>query len=164
IRDVLTGLFNRRYLDESLKQEIIKAKCNQQPLSVIMVDVDHFKRFNDTYGHDVGDIVLRELGRFLQQKVRGYDIACRYGGEEMTLILINTPVSVAKERAESICSGVRELSLKNQDKILPSVTVSLGVACFPLDGTTGEEIVQRADRALYQAKEAGRNQVVLYQD
>lgn len=164
IRDALTGLFNRRYLDESLKQEIIKAKRNQQPLSVIMVDVDHFKRFNDNYGHDVGDIVLRELGRFLQQKVRGYDIACRYGGEEMTLILTNAPISVAKERAENICSGVRELSLKNQDEILPSITVSLGVACFPLHGTTGEEILQRADQALYQAKEAGRNQVVLYQD
>ena len=164
IRDVLTGLFNRRYLDESLKQAINKAKRNQQPLSVIMVDVDHFKRFNDTYGHDVGDIVLRELGKFLQQKVRGYDIACRYGGEEMTLILINTPISVAKERAENICSGVRGLSLKNQDEILPSITISLGVACFPLHGNTAEEIVQRADQALYQAKTTGRNRVVLYQN
>ncbi|NES06045.1 MAG: diguanylate cyclase [Okeania sp. SIO2F4] len=164
IRDALTGLFNRRYLDEYLKQEIIRAKRNQQPLSVIMVDVDRFKRFNDTYGHDVGDIVLRELGRFLQQQVRVYDIACRYGGEEMTLILINTPISVAKQRAENICSGVRSLSLKNQGETLPSITISLGVACFPLHGTTGEEIVQRADRALYRAKKTGRNRVVLYQN
>ncbi|MGD1699160.1 diguanylate cyclase [Dapis sp. BLCC M229] len=164
IRDALTGLFNRRYLDEYLKQEIIRAKRNQQPLSVIMVDVDHFKRFNDTYGHDVGDIVLRELGRFLQQQVRVYDIACRYGGEEMTLILINTPISVAKQRAENICSGVRSLSLKNQGETLPSITISLGVACFPLHGNTGEEIVQRADRALYRAKKTGRNRVVLYQN
>ncbi len=164
IRDALTGLFNRRYLDEYLQQEIIRAKRNQQPLSVIMVDVDRFKRFNDTYGHDVGDIVLRELGKFLQQKVRGYDIVCRYGGEEMTLILINTPISVAKQRAENICSGVRELSLKNQGETLPSITISLGVACFPLHGNTGEEIVQRADRALYRAKKTGRNRVVLYQN
>ncbi len=163
-RDALTGLFNRRYLDEYLKQEIIRAKRNQQPLSIVMVDVDHFKRFNDTYGHDVGDIVLRELGRFLQQQVRGYDIVCRYGGEEMTLILINTPISVAKQRAENICSGVRELSLKNQGETLPSITISLGVACFPLHGTTGEEIIQRADRALYRAKKTGRNRVVLYQN
>ncbi|MGD1808898.1 diguanylate cyclase [Dapis sp. BLCC M126] len=163
IRDALTGLFNRRYLDESLKQEIIKAKRNQQPLSVIMVDVDHFKQFNDIYGHDVGDMVLRELGRFLQQKVRGYDIACRYGGEEMTLILINTPLGIAKQRAENICSEVRELSLKNQGKILQSITVSLGVACFPLHGSTKEEIIQRADKALYRAKKAGRNRVILYQ-
>lgn len=163
IRDVLTGLYNRRYLDESLKQEIIKAQESQQHLSVIMIDVDRFKRLNDTYGHDVGDIVLRELGKFLQQKIRGYDIACRYGGEEMTLILINTPISVAKERAEDICVGIRELSLKNKDEVLPSITVSLGVASFPVHGTTGEEILQKADRALYQAKKNGRNQVVLYQ-
>ena len=164
IRDALTGLFNRRYLDESLKQEIIKAKRNRQPLSVIMIDVDHFKRFNDSYGHDVGDMVLRELAKFLQGQVRESDIVCRYGGEEMTLILINTPISVAKKRAENICSGVRELSLKNQDKILPSITISLGVACFPLYGTIGEEIVQRADQALYLAKKAGRNRVVLSQN
>ncbi len=163
IRDVLTGLFNRRYLDESLKQEIIKAKRNQQPLSVIMVDDDYFKRFNDTYGHNVGDMILRELGRFLRQQVRVYDIACRYGGEEMTLILINTPISVAKQRAENICSRVRGLSLKNQDEILPSITVSLGIAGFPFHGNTGEEILQRADQALYQAKKTGRNRVVLYQ-
>ncbi|MEM1172113.1 MAG: sensor domain-containing diguanylate cyclase [Cyanobacteria bacterium P01_H01_bin.35] len=163
IRDSLTGLFNRRYLDESLNQEIIRAKRNQQPLSVIMVDIDHFKKFNDTYGHDVGDIVLREVAKFLEGEVRESDIVCRYGGEEMTLILINTPLDIAKQRAENICSGVRELSLENQGEVLPSVTVSLGVASFPLDGTAGEEIVQKADRALYQAKKAGRNQVVLYQ-
>ncbi len=164
ICDALTGLFNRRYLDESLKQEIIRAKRNQQPLSIIMVDIDHFKRFNDTYGHDVGDLVLREVAKFLQGQVRESDIVCRYGGEEMTLILINTPLGIAKQRAENICSGVRKLCLQNQGEILPSVTVSLGVACFPLDGTTGEEIVQRADRALYQAKKAGRNRVFLYQN
>ena len=163
IRDALTGLYNRRYLDESLKQEITKAKGNQQPLTVIMVDVDYFKRFNDTYGHDVGDMVLRELAKFLQGQVRESDIVCRYGGEEMTLILINTPLDIAKQRAENICSGVRELSIQNQGEVLLSVTVSLGVACFPLDGTTGEEIVQKADRALYQAKKAGRDRVVLYQ-
>lgn len=163
IRDALTGLFNRRYLDESLKQEIIRAKRNQQPLSIIMVDVDHFKKFNDTYGHDVGDMVLREVAKFLQGQVRESDIVCRYGGEEITLILMNTPLGIAKQRAENICSGVRELSLQNQGEILPSLTVSLGVAGFPLDGTTGEEILQKADRALYQAKKTGRDRVVLYQ-
>ncbi len=164
IRDALTGLFNRRYLDEYLQQEIIRAKRNQQPLSVIMVDVDRLKRFNDTYGQDVGDIVIRELWKFLQQKVIGYDLLCRFGVEDMTFILINTPISVAKQRAENIFSGVRELSLKNQGETLPSITISLGVACFPLHGTTGEEILQLADRALYRAKKTGRNRVVLYQN
>ena len=163
IRDPLTGLFNRRYLDESLKQEIIRAKHNQQPLSIIKVDVDYFKRFNDTYGHDVGDLVLRELARFLQGEVRESDVVCRYGGEEMILIFRNTPLHIAKQKAENICSGVRKLSLQNQGKILPSITISLGVASFPSDGTTGKEIIQRADQALYRAKKTGRNRVVLYQ-
>ncbi|NEN87497.1 MAG: diguanylate cyclase [Okeania sp. SIO3H1] len=163
IRDSLTGLFNRRYLDESLKQEIIKAKRYQQPLSIIMVDVDRFKKFNDTYGHDVGDIVLQKVAHFLQKQVRKYDIVCRYGGEEMTVILTNTPLKIAQQRAEIICSGVRKLSLQNQGETLPYITASLGVACFPLHGTTGEKIIQRADEALYQAKKAGRNRVVLYQ-
>ncbi|NEO54471.1 MAG: diguanylate cyclase [Okeania sp. SIO3B5] len=163
IRDSLTGLFNRRYLDESLKQEIIKAKRYQQPLSIIMVDVDHFKQFNDTYGHDVGDIVLQKIAHFLQTKVRKYDIVCRYGGEEMTVILTNTTLEIAQKRADMICSGVSKLSLQNQGETLLYITVSLGVACFPLHGTTGEQIIQRADEALYQAKKAGRNRVVLYQ-
>lgn len=164
IRDSLTGLFNRRYLDESLKQEIIKAKRYQQPLSIIMVDVDHFKQFNDTYGHDVGDIVLQKVGQFLQKQVRKYDIVCRYGGEEMTVILTNTPIEIAQQRAEMICSGIRRLSLQNQQgEALRSITVSLGVAYFPLHGSTGQEILQRADEALYKAKKTGRNCVVIYE-
>ncbi|NEP82139.1 MAG: diguanylate cyclase [Okeania sp. SIO3B3] len=164
IRDSLTGLFNRRYLDESLKQEIIKAKRYQQPLSIIMVDIDRFKQFNDTYGHKVGDMVLQKVAHFLQKQVRKYDIVCRYGGEEMTVILTNTTLEIAQQRGEMICSGVRNLSLQNQQgEALRSITVSIGIACFPLHGTTGQEIVQRADEALYQGKKKGRNCVVIYE-
>ncbi|MDY7008779.1 MAG: diguanylate cyclase [Cyanobacteriota bacterium] len=164
IRDSLTGLFNRRYLDESLNQEIIKAKRFQQPLSIIMIDIDRFKQFNDTYGHKVGDMVLQKVAHFLQKQVRKYDIVCRYGGEEMTVILTNTTLEIAQQRGEMICSGVRKLPLQNQQgEALRSITVSLGIACFPLHGTTGQEIIQRADEALYQGKKTGRNCVVIYE-
>ncbi|MGE5659876.1 MAG: PAS domain S-box protein [Actinomycetota bacterium] len=160
IRDPLTGLFNRRYLEESLEREINRAERKQQPLSVIMIDIDHFKRFNDTYGHEAGDRVLRELGRFFSQQVRGSDIACRYGGEEFTLILPETSREVAQERAEQIRELVKALQLQYRNQDLGQITLSLGVAIFPEHGLTGEAVIRAADGALYRAKQEGRDRTV----
>ncbi|KYC37078.1 hypothetical protein WA1_46440 [Scytonema hofmannii PCC 7110] len=160
IRDPLTGLFNRRYLEESLEREIQRAKRKQLCLGVMMLDVDYFKRFNDTFSHEAGDMVLRELGRFLKKQVRGSDIACRYGGEEMTLILPETSLEVAKERAEQIREGVKHLKLQNRNQNLGTMTLSVGVACFPEHGLTAESVIHAADEALYRAKKEGRDRVV----
>ncbi len=161
IRDSLTGLYNRRYLEESLEREISRAVRLKQTLGVIMIDVDHFKRYNDTYGHDGGDAVLRELGKFLQEKFRGSDIACRYGGEELTLILPEASLETIIRRAEFIREGVKRLKLQHRRQHLGSITVSLGVAIFPDHGLTGETVIAAADAALYEAKRRGRDRVVV---
>lgn len=160
IRDPLTGLFNRRYLEESLSREINRAQRSEQSLSVIMVDVDHFKRFNDTFGHEAGDLVLRELGHFLQHQIRDSDIACRYGGEELTLILPDASLPDAQRRAEQLREGVKQLQVQHRQQRLDAISISLGVACFPEHGRNGETLIQSADTALYQAKREGRDRVV----
>ncbi len=159
-RDPLTGLYNRRYLGEFLERELRRAERKQRPLSVLLLDVDHFKQFNDTYGHDAGDAVLRHLSQFLQAQVRGSDIACRYGGEEMVLILPEVSLDIAHQRAEQIRQGIKHLAIEYQQQ-LDSITVSVGVACFPNHGSTSELLLQSADLALYQAKAAGRDRVVM---
>lgn len=160
IRDPLTGLFNRRYLEESLEREIHRADRKQQSVGIIMLDVDRFKRFNDTYGHDAGDAVLRELGVFLQRYIRGSDIACRYGGEELTLILPEASLEVTSERAEQLRQGVKHLNVYHHSEALGIITLSLGVAVFPTHGVTGEAVIQSADNALYRAKKEGRDRVI----
>jgi diguanylate cyclase (GGDEF)-like protein len=161
IRDSLTGLFNRRYMEESLEREMRRCDRKRQPLSIIMIDVDHFKRFNDTFGHNAGDAVLRELGHFLQRYVRGSDIACRYGGEEFILILPEASLSVTQQRAEQIKEGARQLNVECSGQQLGKITLSLGVACFPTHGLDGEAVIKAADTALYRAKQEGRDRVVL---
>jgi len=161
IRDSLTGLFNRRYLTETLEREIARAQRRQAGLGVIMLDVDHFKRFNDTYGHEAGDRLLAVLGRYLQHVVRAEDIACRYGGEEFTLILPEITPEALWERAEQIRAGAKELEVLHQGKLLGEVTISLGLSHYPQHGQTGEALLQAADTALYQAKQNGRNRVVM---
>ena len=160
IRDSLTGLFNRRYLEESLVREIHRADRKQQPLGIIMLDVDHFKRFNDTFGHEAGDAVLREMGLFVQKNIRESDIACRYGGEELMLILPETCLETTRKRAEQIREGVKHLNVQHRRQPLGGITISVGVACFPEDGLTGEALIQAADTALYEAKAQGRDRVV----
>lgn len=160
IRDTLTGLYNRRYLEESLDREIHLARRNKTTLGVIMLDVDHFKRFNDTFGHDAGDVVLRELGLFLQNNIRRSDIACRYGGEELTVILPGASLEQITLRAEQLRQGVKSLKLVYQGQSLGNITLSLGVACFPQHGDSGKEVIHVADSALYQAKRLGRDRVV----
>ena len=160
-RDVLTGLFNRRYMEESLERELRRAVRKQGQLGVIMLDLDHFKRLNDTFGHEAGDMVLRALGDSLQELVRGSDIACRYGGEEFTLILPDAPLTVTLQRAEQLCAKFRHLEVIYQSRSLPAGTLSLGVAGFPEHGSTVEDILRAADSALYRAKHDGRDRVMV---
>lgn len=159
IRDSLTGLFNRRYLDETLPREILRAARAGSTLGVMMLDIDHFKQLNDTYGHDAGDAALSALGRFLQHHVRGDDIACRYGGEEFTLILPGASLDIVRERAEHVRLGAQSLVVRVAGTQLDTITLSLGVAVWPQHGETEDEVLQAADAALYRAKQAGRNRV-----
>ena len=161
IRDALTGLFNRRYLQETLDREIHRAQRQSTTLGVVMLDVDHFKVFNDTYGHEAGDRLLAVLGRYLKGAVRTEDIACRYGGEEFTLILPDISPEVLLERADTIREGAKDLEVLYQGKLLGGVTISLGLSYFPQHGADGETLLQAADAALYQAKRNGRNRVVI---
>jgi len=161
IRDPLTGLFNRRYMEEALALEMHRSRRNAAPLAVIMIDIDHFKQFNDDFGHDGGDAILRALGEFLRKHVRGSDIACRYGGEEFTLILSPSTAEGARLRAEKIRADAERLSISHAGRDLGAITLSLGVAVFPGQGTDGATIVKAADVALYEAKSAGRNRVVM---
>ncbi|MGC9526433.1 MAG: PAS domain S-box protein [Limnospira sp.] len=164
IRDPLTGLFNRRYLQETLNREFAKARRSQNPLSIIMVDIDYFKRFNDKFGHEAGDIVLKNIAQFLQENVRASDIACRYGGEELTLILPATSLENAIARSEVLCRGIRELQLRHQNRDLGQITASFGVACFPQHATTIDDLLKLADNALYRAKDLGRDRVVVWSE
>jgi len=157
LRDPLTSLFNRRYLEESLNRELHLAARKQIPLGAIMLDIDHFKNFNDTFGHEAGDIVLQEVGSFLLKNVRESDIPCRYGGEELTIIMPEANLENTLKRAEQIREGIRNLQLEYHGKFLGKITVSLGVACFPEHGNTVESLLRSADRALYRAKEEGRD-------
>lgn len=161
IRDSLTGLFNRRYLEETLSLEIQRAKRNNSPFSVIMIDLDHFKRFNDTHGHEAGDVVLQTLGGFLKRHVRAGDIACRYGGEEFTLVLPSTTLELAQQRAEELSEGVRSLHIDFNGPSLGPFSLSAGVATFPNHGDGSEMILQAADMALYRAKNEGRDRVMV---
>jgi len=159
IHDHLTGLFNRRYMRDTLEFEVRRAKRHNSTLGLIMVDVDYFKKFNDTYGHETGDIVLRELGSFLRNNIRKEDIACRYGGEEFILILPNTSLENSHTRAEDLREKIEKEFTINHLKKIHRITVSLGVAVFPIHGHTIEETLNAADTALYLAKTRGRNRV-----
>ncbi len=161
IRDPLTGLFNRRFMEESLEREIFRARRKREPVSVIMLDVDHFKRFNDQYGHDAGDVVIQAVGRHLREAVRAEDVVCRYGGEEFVLIMPGSTLSHASQRAESLRTGVNQLALSLGTTQLPRVTVSIGVASYPMNGQTTATLIKSADQALYQAKRNGRDRIVV---
>jgi len=161
IRDGLTGLFNRRYLDDTLDREISRARRSGDTISVLMLDIDHFKLMNDTYGHRAGDDILIHLARYVSSQIRGSDLICRYGGEEFVIILVGSTIEHAAERANDICQGVRGRGFLIEGDLI-HVTVSIGVACFPVDGESPDEILHTADIAMYQAKKAGRNQVAVF--
>ncbi len=161
VRDALTGLFNRRYMEESLEREIRRASRSEKPVAAIMVDLDHFKQFNDTFGHEAGDMLLREFGNIARSHTRKEDIACRYGGEEFLIILPDAPLDVAVTRAEQIRESIKRLDLKSSGRPIGMVTASIGVAMFPEHAQTVETLVKAADTALYEAKHGGRDRVVL---
>jgi diguanylate cyclase (GGDEF)-like protein/PAS domain S-box-containing protein len=163
IRDALTGLFNRRYLEETFERELHRAVRGKQSLSVVMFDLDHFKRFNDTFGHEAGDTVLHEMGAFLYRNTRTDDIACRYGGEEFVLIFPNSSLDAAEKRAEQLRSSIKNLNIIHRGQPLGPVTISVGIAAYPLNGSSPSQLIANADAALYQAKRAGRDQIVLAQ-
>jgi diguanylate cyclase (GGDEF)-like protein/PAS domain S-box-containing protein len=161
IKDVLTGLFNRRYLEESLAREIRRAARGDQPVGVVMFDLDHFKSFNDTYGHEAGDSVLCEIGAFLSRNIRAEDIPCRFGGEEFVIILPGADLKGAQSRAERLRSTVRELTVLHHGKSLGMITISVGVGAFPIHGLSVREVMTSIDAALYRAKRDGRDRVVV---
>jgi diguanylate cyclase (GGDEF)-like protein/PAS domain S-box-containing protein len=159
IRDPLTGLFNRRYMEESLEREVRRAQRSRHPVGVIMLDLDHFKTLNDAHGHDAGDEVLRAVGALLQRSVRAEDIACRYGGEEFTLILPEASLVDASHRAEYLRQAVKVLTIDHPDHHLPPASLSAGVAIYPDHGPSPTAVLRAADEALYRAKQLGRDRV-----
>ncbi|MGB7548690.1 MAG: PAS domain S-box protein [Terracidiphilus sp.] len=161
IRDPLTGLFNRRFMEESLEREVRRAARNNEGVALLMLDLDRFKLFNDTFGHQAGDVLLREFGDFLSQATRGQDVACRYGGEEFLLVLAGASIDAACKRAELLREELKQLTVRHAGQVLGRITVSIGVSAFPVHGATGEELVRGADRALYRAKAEGRDRIVV---
>ena len=160
IRDGLTHLFNRRFMEIALERELRLAARRKGELSLLMLDIDHFKRFNDTFGHEAGDQILREVSEILRESVRTEDIVCRYGGEEFLVILPGMGAEASFHRAEDIRQRVSKMRLDFHREAPKEVTISIGVSTYPQAGQAVEELVRSADRALYSAKERGRNRVV----
>jgi diguanylate cyclase (GGDEF)-like protein/PAS domain S-box-containing protein len=161
VRDPLTDLFNRRFMEESLETEVLRAKRNQKPVSILMLDLDHFKRFNDTFGHDAGDFVLRSVADVFRRFFRGGDICCRYGGEEFAVILPESSVQFAAVRANALRMELKTLALHYKSQTLGPVTVSVGAATFPDHGLTSLALLSFADECLYESKSRGRDRVTV---
>jgi diguanylate cyclase (GGDEF)-like protein len=162
--DPLTGLFNRRYLNDTLPRELNHTRRRKTQTSIAMLDIDHFKRFNDTYGHDAGDVMLRELGRVLRENLRKSDIACRFGGEEFVLVLLDSPLEASRLLLEKICTCVKALQIRYGEKLLGTMTLSVGIVEAPEDEMTVDELLNAADKAMYAAKRAGRDCIVAFHD
>lgn len=161
IRDPLTGLFNRRFMQEALATELQRAKRKQRPLSLVFIDLDHFKRFNDIFGHDAGDKVLQSVANMFRSHFRADDVICRYGGEEFAIILPESSIQDAAQRMESLRMAIRELRIVHHGTALDSVTLSIGIAGFPDQGEKPQELLDCADKCLYQSKANGRDRVTL---
>lgn len=161
VRDPLTRLFNRRYLEEALEKELSRAERGGQALSVLVLDIDHFKKYNDTRGHAAGDALLTQFAKLLHGSIRKEDIACRYGGEEFVIVLPTASADMAAARAEQICRATRDLRVQLGHEDLGPVTVSIGVATYPQHGERINTLIDAADQALYRAKNEGRDRVKL---
>ncbi|HUX78305.1 MAG TPA: diguanylate cyclase [Alphaproteobacteria bacterium] len=159
IRDPLTNLFNRRYLSESLPQELHYAQRQTQPLSILMIDIDYFKKVNDKYGHEAGDVVIKHIALLLEEHFRKSDVPCRYGGEEFLLVLPGTSLVSAMHKSEKLRQAVIDFPFSFHGKNIQGLTVSIGVASFPQHGISSTTLIAASDRALYKAKELGRNRV-----
>lgn len=168
IMDHLTGVYNRRYLDRRIASEAIRARRYDMPLSMMMIDIDHFKAVNDRYGHQAGDCVLKRLGELLVKKVRVTDVVARYGGEEIAVLTIQTKISDAFDLAERLRQAVEATVMvpadEKEKREAVCITVSIGVAGFDEQVFDSQEMMKKADMALYQAKREGRNRVIAYQD
>jgi diguanylate cyclase (GGDEF)-like protein len=164
IRDPLTSLYNRRYLSEFLLKLIYQSERAHLHIAVLMLDFDHFKRINDVHGHEAGDLVLKEVGQLLGKKIRSGDMISRYGGEEFIIILYNADIESTMKRAEDIRKSIASLHIKFGAQEIGEITVSIGVAIYPQDGKTSMKLIEAADKALYVAKNRGRNKVVLFSD
>ncbi len=151
VRDYLTGLFNRRYLDETMARELARSRRETRKLSVVLMDIDQFKGINDIYGHQVGDEVLIALGQLLMENSRSSDIACRYGGDEFVVVMLNASVEAAHKRAEEWRLAFAEKQFRANGKQF-STTLSMGIAAYPLHGSSPRGIFQAADEALYHSK------------
>jgi diguanylate cyclase (GGDEF)-like protein len=161
IRDPLTGLYNRRFMEETLERELRLAARGARSLAVVMCDIDHFKDLNDRFGHGAGDSVLQAVARYLRARMRGSDFACRYGGEEMLVILPEAALHEAAALAEALCVGVRQIVIHEHDRAIGPVTISAGIAASPVHGTTSAALLRAADAALYQAKAQGRDRAIV---
>lgn len=164
IHDSLTGLYNKRFLSEFFPKAINLAWRNKDNLGVLMMDIDFFKQFNDTYGHEAGDLLLAEIGKFFQNEMRSSDIICRFGGEEFLCVLHHCQLDNAKIRAEEIREKAGNVSILLRDRTINPISLSIGVAVYPDDGQTMAELIEAADKALYQAKKSGRNSVVAFSE
>jgi diguanylate cyclase (GGDEF)-like protein len=162
--DGLTGVRNHRSFQEAMHNEILRSSRTKQPITTLMIDVDHFKAYNDTHGHPAGDRVLIQVTRILQRNLRNTDLIARYGGEEFSVILIDTPVTAGMAVAEKLRNAVHKTAFPGARKSQPSgrITISVGLASFPDHATTSAELIGFADKALYAAKHAGRDQVQAY--
>jgi diguanylate cyclase (GGDEF)-like protein len=161
IRDPLTRLFNRRFLEESFERELQLAGRKKQSIAILFLDLDHFKRFNDTFGHDAGDSVLQSMADLFRNFFRTTDICCRYGGEEFAILLPESTSRDAAARADVLRSEVKNLRLQYKKQPLGQLTVSVGVAAFPEHGSTSEELFKIADQCLYESKAQGRDVVTV---
>jgi diguanylate cyclase (GGDEF)-like protein/PAS domain S-box-containing protein len=161
VRDPLTGLYNRYYLQETMPRECRQAQRRRTPFSVAMLDIDNFKQFNDLHGHQAGDKVLKELGKLLLVTVRTSDIVCRYGGEEFLLVLFDAELPVALTSLNRICQEIKHRRIVYRGQVLPSVTLSAGIAQFPAHGTSTSDLLHAADQALYAAKGQGRDRIII---
>jgi diguanylate cyclase (GGDEF)-like protein/PAS domain S-box-containing protein len=159
LRDGLTGLYNRRYMEDALDREIHRAERSGKPVAVVMIDIDNFKRFNDKFGHDAGDFVLSALARAITKNIRPADMACRYGGEEFCIVLPEADLQSGHERAEQMRLAIRDTNLTHLGQTLPAPTASFGVAVYPGNGARPVDVLKAADEALYRAKHEGRDRV-----
>jgi len=161
--DPLTGLLNRRYLDDSLSRDLSLAWRRSAPLCLVALDIDHFKSFNDTFGHEAGDTALRECARVLSRNLRKCDIACRLGGDEFALVMPDSSLANTTQRMEEICELITRLEIRHNGELLGAMSLSAGIAASPEHAFTAPELLRAADAALYSAKQAGRKKICRYE-
>jgi len=154
-------VYNRRFLADAMDRELAQANRNEKPASVVIIDIDFFKQFNDTYGHRCGDYVLQYIAKFFGERIRRGDVLCRYGGEEFVVFMPNAPIDAAYQRAEAWRNEIANAFIEYEDLHLKT-SFSAGVAGYPIHGSTSDAILNAADKALYEAKNTGRNRVILF--